>query len=77
MFALVALNLFFVAVASLFYKPPPGPKAQTAADLSTPKSEEGEAIYDGAGTFWVQDAHVIWSGDFKSEAIKKKSGGKK
>lgn len=72
----LVINIGIALIASFFYKPPPGPKALSAKDLSTPKSEEGALIYDGAGTFWVDDAHVVWSGDFDSAGIYKK-GGKK
>lgn len=70
------INLALVVITSLFYKPPPGPKAQGAKDFIFPRSEEGMPIYDGAGTFWVDDAHVVWDGDFASKGIYKK-GGKK
>jgi hypothetical protein len=72
----IALNVAVLLVSSLLYKPPPGPRAQSAKDVAVPKSEEGAPIYDGAGTFWVDDAHVVWSGDFDSEGIYKR-GGKK
>lgn len=72
----IVINIGFAVLASLFYKPPPGPKSLSAKDRSVPQSEEGSLIYDGAGTFWVSDAHVVWSGDFKSKPIYKK-GGKK
>lgn len=72
----ILLNLAFIVLASLLYKPPPGPKALGAKDLSVPKSEEGDAIYDIAGTVWVEDAHVVWYGNFASKGIYKK-GGKK
>lgn len=72
----IAANIAIAVVSSLFYKPPPGPQARTAKDFAFSKSEEGARIIDGAGTFWVDDAHVVWSGDFKSKGIYKK-GGKK
>lgn len=72
----IAINLIVIVVAALLYKPPPGPASRTAKDIKVPKSEEGDVIYDGAGTFWVDDAHVVWHGDFDKEDIKKK-GGKK
>lgn len=72
----IAINLAFAVVASLLYEPPPGPKSLTAEDLSVPKSVEGDPIYDIAGTAWIDDAHVVWDGDFKSRPIYKR-GGKK
>lgn len=76
MFWQIVFNVGMILLSALLYQPPPGPKALKAKDLDTPKSEEGAVIYDGAGTFWVSDAHVIWSGDFDSKGIYKK-GGKK
>lgn len=70
---------FYLAVAViqyLMYEPPPGPKAASLEDFSTPKSNEGDPIYDFGGTVWIKDAHVIWFGDFRSRGIYKK-GGKK
>ena len=72
----IGLAILTIVLAAALYRPPPGPKARTIKDLSVPKSEEGEAIYDGAGTFWIDDPHVVWYGDFSSKAIYKK-GGKK
>ena len=72
----IAINVGLALVSYLLYKPPPGPKALTASDLSVPKSQEGAYIYDFAGTIWVDDAHVVYSGDFSSTGIYKK-GGKK
>jgi hypothetical protein len=72
----IAINLAIAAISYLMYKPPAGPKSLKAKDVSVPKSEEGDSIYDGAGTFWVDDAHVVWHGDFDSKAIYSKSGKK-
>lgn len=72
----IVIGLVLSVVSALFYRPPPGPAARTAEDLSIPKASEGSAIYDIAGTAWIEDAHVVWHGDFASWAIYKK-GGKK
>ena len=76
MFWRIALYVVLQLVQAAMYKPPPGPKSATLKDFNSPKSEEGSAIHDGAGTFWVKDAHVVWYGDFRSRGIYK-SGGKK
>lgn len=76
MFWSFVINLAFVFIGNLLYKPPPGPAARSAQDFASPKSSEGSPIYDGAGTFWVKDPHVIWEGDFATKGIYKK-GGKK
>ena len=76
MFWQIAVNLFFVVLAALTFKPPPGPKSLTAKDLSIPKSEEGDMIYDGMGTIWISDHHAVWDGDFGTKKIYKKSGKK-
>lgn len=72
----IAINLAIAAISLLLYKPPPGPASRTVEDLNVPKSNEGDAIYDIAGTAWVDDAHVVWYGDFASKPIYKR-GGKK
>ena len=72
----VALYLAVSLIQYARYKPPPGPSAANLKDLDIPKSSEGDPIYDGAGTFWVKDAHVAWQGDRRSSGIYK-SGGKK
>lgn len=72
----IAINIAFVALAAALYRPPPGPQARTINDLDVPKANEGDAIYDIAGTCWIEDAHVVWHGDFASKGIYKK-GGKK
>lgn len=76
MFWAIVVNVAIAFVSSLLYKPPAGPQAANAKDFSTPRSEEGDAIYDFAGTVWVADSHVVWQGDFRSQGIYKK-GGKK
>lgn len=76
MFWRIALFVVMSVISSAIYDPPSGPKAASAEDFNAPKSKEGDAIYDGAGTFWVKDAHLAWAGDFRSRVIYKK-GGKK
>jgi hypothetical protein len=63
-------------LSALFYKPPPGPTAASKKDFGIPHSDEGTRVLDFAGTVWDDSPHVVWSGDFRYEEIKKK-GGKK
>ncbi|MHA3913840.1 hypothetical protein [Halovulum sp. GXIMD14793] len=68
----VALNF----VASLFYKPPPGPPSAKLKDFDLPRASEGEGVLDFLGTHWIPDSQVANYGDFDSRAIKKKAGKK-
>ena len=72
----LGLVLVLSFLQNAFYKPPPGPKAAALKDFNIPKSNDGDPIYDGGGTFWVKDSHVAWSGDLRTRGIYKK-GGKK
>lgn len=76
MFWRLALYVFFSLVQSALYRPPPGPKSASLSDFNIPKANEGDPIYDFAGTAWIEDAHVAAYGDFRSVNIYKK-GGKK
>ena len=76
MFWRIALFVVVSFIERAFYDPPRGPAAADLKDLAAPKSNEGDPIVDGAGTFWVFDAHVAWQGDKRSQGIYKK-GGKK
>jgi len=76
MFWRLALYVFFSFVQAALYRPPPGSKAATLNDFNIPKANEGDAIYDFAGTTWIKDAHVAVYGDFRSVGIYKR-GGKK
>tara|TARA_R100001086_G_C11677020_1_gene214588 strand:+ start:172 stop:402 length:231 start_codon:yes stop_codon:yes gene_type:complete len=72
----IAVNLAFVVLATALYRPPSGPQARTVNDLGVPKANEGDPIVDIAGTAWIDNAHVVWYGDFASKGVYKK-GGKK
>lgn len=72
MFLQLALGLVLQFAASLFYKPPPGPKAAEFKDFSIPQSNDGDRYTDFAGTDWQAAAVVAWAGDFKTTAIRKR-----
>lgn len=56
-------------------KPKP-PKPAAITDFDVPTAEEGREIPVVFGEPWITGPNVLWFGDLKAEAIKKK-GGKK
>jgi hypothetical protein len=72
MFWRLVLGIVFNLAASLFVKPPPGPKASNLSDFSIPRADEGARIFDFAGTVWRKDPHVAWYGDFSSQPIRER-----
>lgn len=69
----LVLGIVLNWAASLFQKPPEGPKASTLADFGIPKAVEGSRIMDFAGTRWVPDSTVAFYGDFASTPIREKA----
>lgn len=55
---------------------PPSPKPASIDDVDAPIAEEGKPIPVVFGTVTLRAPNVLWYGDFRSVAIKKK-GGKK
>lgn len=55
---------------------PPSPKPASLADFDVPTAEEGRPIPVVFGTKVIRGANVVWYGDLRTEAIRKK-GGKK
>jgi hypothetical protein len=72
MFWRLVLGLVLQFAASLFYKPPPGPKAAEFKDFAIPQSNDGDRYMDFGGTIWQPASVVAWAGDFRSEGIYKK-----
>lgn len=70
MFLRLLLGIALNYLASLFVKPPPGPKAAKLSEFNIPRADEGAKIFDFAGTVWRKDPHVAWYGDFSSEPIR-------
>lgn len=61
--------------AALAPKPPP-PKPASLSDFDVPTAEQGRPIPVVFGTVTITGPNVIWYGNLKTKAIKKK-GGKK
>jgi hypothetical protein len=55
---------------------PPKPKPAALSDFEVPTAEEGRPIPVVFGTVMIKGPNVVWYGDLRSAAIKKK-GGKK
>lgn len=55
---------------------PPSPKPASINDVNAPVAEEGKPVPVVFGTVYLRAPNVLWFGDFRSSAIKKK-GGKK
>lgn len=70
-FAVAFIVAFAVAYATM-----PKPKAPTLGTVESPTAEEGRAIPVLFGTRWIKQTNVVWYGDIRTEAVKKK-GGKK
>lgn len=53
---------------------PPTPKPASIDDVDAPVAEEGKPIPVVFGTVTLRAPNVLWFGDFRSVAIKKKGG---
>lgn len=72
MFWRLVIGLVLQFAASLFYKPPPGPKAAEFKDFQIPQARDGDRFTDFAGTMWQDGAVVAYAGDFNKQRIYKK-----
>ncbi|ABI59703.1 hypothetical protein [Nitrosomonas eutropha] len=71
------IAVFVVALAiSVAFQPKSQNQSPTAGQVEAPTAEEGRAIPVLFGTRDIKQANVVWYGDLKTVAIKKK-GGKK
>jgi len=70
-FAVAFLVVFAVAYATM-----PKPKGPALGTVETPTAEEGRAIPVLFGTRVIKSVNVVWYGDIRTEAVRKK-GGKK
>lgn len=70
-FAVVFIVAFAVAYATM-----PKPQGPTLGTVESPTAEEGRAIPVLFGTRVISSVNVVWYGDIRTEAVKKK-GGKK
>lgn len=72
----LVLGVLFNWAASLFQKPPEGPKASALSDFGIPKAVQGSRLIDFAGTIWIDDPTVAWYGDYATRPIREKAGKK-
>ena len=54
----------------------PEPPAASLEDFGAPVAEDGKELNVIFGTVWLKSSNVVWYGDLRSKAIRKK-GGKK
>ncbi len=66
----------FVVAFAIAYATMPKPTAPELGTVESPTAEAGRAIPVLFGTRWVKQTNVVWYGDIRTEAVKKK-GGKK
>lgn len=76
LFGKLLLGIALSYIAYLLSPRPPAPEAATLEDFSIPQTTEGTEVGVVYGTTWINGAHVTWFGDFRSQAIKSKSGKK-
>jgi hypothetical protein len=72
----VAVFIVALVVAYAMTPKPENQKPAGLGDVTAPTAEEGREIPVLFGTRHIEGPNVVWYGDFKSVAIKKK-GGKK
>jgi hypothetical protein len=68
----------FVAAAVVSYSLAPKPPEQrppAVRDVEVPTAEAGKPIPVVFGTILLKSPNIVWYGDLKYKAIKKKSGG--
>jgi len=66
----------FVVAFAIAYATMPKPKGPELGTVEAPTAEEGRAIPVLFGTRWIKQTNVVWYGDIRTEAVRKK-GGKK
>lgn len=75
----IGLLIVSYAIQALTAKKPQAsdPTPNVLSDFQFPQHEEGTPQAVIFGDCWSPDSMVLFTGNFKSTAIKKKSGGKK
>lgn len=72
----IAIIIVSQVVTAALQPKPEKPKAAALSEFDVPTAEEGRAVPVIFGTVWVKGPNVIWYGDLRTTAIRKK-GGKK
>ena len=75
-FIRIGIGLLLNFLGALLAPNPKPPEAGTESDFGVPVTREGIAAGVIMGTAWIDDPHVVDSGDFQAVPIRKK-GGKK
>lgn len=75
-FVPVLISLGLAVISYLLQPKPPGVKASGLSDFDIPSAEEGREIPVLFGTREITGSNVVWYGDLRTKAIRKK-GGKK
>ncbi len=73
--AFVLMAISYAITASMARRPP-AKKPASMEDFEFPQAEEGTGQMIVFGDVWQPDWMVLWYGDFKVTAIKKKAGKK-
>jgi hypothetical protein len=66
------IGLILTAIGFLLRPKPEPPKPNTLDDFDVPVTKEGAEVGKVYGTVWIDAPQIVWYGDFKAEAIKKK-----
>ncbi|WP_027855201.1 hypothetical protein [Marinobacterium litorale] len=70
------LTVGLMAASFLLVPKPKQPNPAAAEEFDIPTAQEGKSIPVLFGTRVIKGASVVWYGDIKTKAIKKKSGKK-
>jgi hypothetical protein len=74
------VNVFWFVVTSLIAQAlaprPPAPRPAALDDVQAPTADDGREIPVVFGTVWLNGPNVLWFGDLRTTAIRRR-GGKK
>jgi hypothetical protein len=75
-FVYLAIIVVSAFVSAALAPKPPAPKPASLSDFDVPTAEQGRPIPVAFGTVTITGPNVIWFGDLRTQAIRKR-GGKK
>lgn len=75
----MAISLALNGLSALLAPKPKAPSVTKygLGDFDAPTAQDGKPVPVVFGTRWITGPNVLWYGDLKTVAIKKKGGGKK